>query len=178
MAAYGVAKAAAYAATARFIEEEKPHFEVVNIMPSMVTGKNELNRTPEDVGKGSNGLTLGVLFNNQAATPALGATVHVDDVARAHIDALNPAIKGNKNYLCSSGGLDGTTWEDAKDIVRKNFPQAVADGTLPLAGSQPSRPLRFDASETEKAFGWTFASYEEQVKSVVGHFLELAGKTY
>ncbi|EMT70497.1 hypothetical protein FOC4_g10008958 [Fusarium odoratissimum] len=173
MDAYGVSKAAALAATERFKEEEKPHFEVVSILPSMVTGKNELNRTPEDVGKGSNGTTLGVLLNNKSDTPSLGVSVHVNDVARAHIDALDPAIQGNRNYLCSSGGVEGTTWEDAKDIVRQNFPKAVADGNFPLEGSQPSRPIRLDSSNTEEVFGWKFASFEEQVKSVAEHYLEL-----
>ncbi|EXA31060.1 hypothetical protein BFJ63_vAg16608 [Fusarium oxysporum f. sp. narcissi] len=171
--AYGVSKAAALAATERFMQEEKPHFEVVSILPSMVTGKNELNRTPEDVGKGSNGTTLGVLLNNKSETPSLGVSVHVNDVARVHIDALDPAIQGNRNYLCSSGGVEGTTWEDAKDIVRRNFPKAVGDGIFPLEGSQPSRPIRLDSSDTEEALGWKFASFEEQVKSVAEHYLEL-----
>lgn len=174
MDAYGVSKAAALAATERFIEEEKPSFEVINILPSMVTGKNELNRTPEDVGKGSNGTTLGVLLNNKSEFPTLGVSVHVNDVARAHIDALNPAFQGNRNYLCSSGGVDGTTWDDAKDIVRRHLLKAVADGVFPLEGSQPSRPIRLDSSETEEAFGWKFASFEEQVKSVAEHYLELS----
>ncbi|UPL02810.1 hypothetical protein LCI18_013744 [Fusarium solani-melongenae] len=172
--AYGVSKAAALAATERFIEDDKPHFEVVSILPSMVTGKNELNRTPEDVGKGSNGTTLGVLLNNKSEIPGLGVSVHVKDVARAHIDALNLVIRGNRNYLCSSGGVEGTTWDDAKDIVRRHFPKAVADGTFPLQGSQPSRPIRLDSSETEEAFGWKFASFEEQVKSLAEHYLELS----
>ncbi|KIL87019.1 hypothetical protein FAVG1_09573 [Fusarium avenaceum] len=172
--AYGVSKAAALAATERFIEEEKPSFEVINILPSMVTGKNELNRSPEDVGKGSNGTTLGVLLNNKSEFPTLGVSVHVNDVARAHIDALNTAFQGNRNYLCSSGGVEGTTWDDAKDIVRRHLPKAVADGVLPLEGSQPSRPIRLDSSETEEAFGWKFASFEEQVKSVAEHFVKLS----
>ncbi|ENH73594.1 hypothetical protein FOC1_g10002844 [Fusarium oxysporum f. sp. cubense race 1] len=120
MDAYGVSKAAALAATERFKQEEKPHFEVISILPSMVTGKNEL---------------------------------------------------GNRNYLCSSGGIEGTKWEDAKDIVRRNFPKAVAIGIFPLEGSQPSRPIRLDSSDTEEAFGWKFASFEEQVKSVAAHYL-------
>jgi nucleoside-diphosphate-sugar epimerase len=173
MDAYGVSKAAALATTERFMQEEKPHFEVVSILPSMVIGKNELNRTTEDIGKGSNGTTLGVLLNNRSETPSLGVSVHVNDVARAHIDALDPAIQGNRNYLCSSGGVEGTTWEDAKDIVRRNFPKAVADGISPLEGSQPSRPIRLDSSDTEEVFGWKFASFEEQVKSVAEHYLEL-----
>ncbi|KAH7363187.1 hypothetical protein B0T11DRAFT_353295 [Plectosphaerella cucumerina] len=173
MHAYGLSKAAAFDATKRFIEEERPAFEIVNIFPSMVTGKNELNRTPADVGKGSNGSTLGVVLDNVSQMPSIGVSVHVNDVARAHIDALNPALTGNRDYLCSSGGVDGTTWDDAKEIAKRNFPEAVADGRLPLAGSLPTRPIHFDSSETEKAFGWKFASFEEQVKSVVGHYLEL-----
>ncbi|KAM0261236.1 hypothetical protein ACHAPA_009872 [Fusarium lateritium] len=173
MDAYGVSKAAALAATECFKQEEKPHFEVVSILPSMVTGKHELNCTPEDVGKGSNGTTLGALLNNKSDTPSLGVSVHVNDVARVHIDALDPAIQGNRNYLCSSGGLEGTVWEDAKEIVRRNFPKAVADGIFPLEGSQPSRPIRLDSSDTEEVFGWRFASFEEQVKSIAEHYLEL-----
>lgn len=174
MDAYAVSKAEAFAATERFVEEQKPSFEVINILPSMVTGKNELNRNPEDVRKGTNGITLGILLNNKSETPTLGASVHVNDVARAHIDALNPAIQGNHNYLCSSGGVEGTMWDDAKDIVRQHLPKAVADGIFPLGGSQPSRPIRLDSSETEEAFGWKFASFGEQVKSVAEHYLELS----
>ncbi|KAI6779812.1 uncharacterized protein J7T54_003736 [Emericellopsis cladophorae] len=47
---------------------------------------------------------------SKAAAHAATASVHVNDVARAYIDALNPAFKGNRHYLVSSGGLDGTTW--------------------------------------------------------------------
>ncbi|KAH6689732.1 hypothetical protein F5X68DRAFT_150824 [Plectosphaerella plurivora] len=174
MHAYGTSKAAAFDATKQFINKEKPHFEVINIMPTMVTGKNELNRTPEEVVNGSNGLTMGVVLSKKSEVPSIGVSVHVDDVARAHIDALNPALTGNQDYLCSSGGVDGTTWNDAQEIAKRLFPQAVAEGTLPLAGSLPTRPIRLDSSETEKAFGWKFASYEEQIKSVVGHYLELS----
>lgn len=126
MDAYGTSKAAALAATESFMEKERLHFEVVNIMPSMVTGRYELNRKPEDVGKGSNGNTLGILLNKKSDLPELGASVHVNDVARAHIDALNPALRGNRNYLCLSGGVEGTTWNNAKDIVRRHFPKAVS----------------------------------------------------
>ncbi|EEU34487.1 uncharacterized protein NECHADRAFT_102239 [Fusarium vanettenii 77-13-4] len=174
MQAYAVSKASAFVATERFIEEAKPTFDIVNILPSMVIGKNELNRRREEVASGSNATAMGVLLTTTSDMPALGVSVHVDDVAKAHLDALNPALIGHRNYLCSSGGLEGTTWEQAKEIVRKHFSKEVADGTLPLAGRLPSRPIRLDSSETEKAFGWKFASFEAQVKSLVGHYLELS----
>jgi nucleoside-diphosphate-sugar epimerase len=171
--AYGTSKAAALAATDRFIKHETPSFDVVSILPSMVTGWNEMNLTAKDVAKGSNATPLGVLLTTRTEVPTLGVSVHVEDVARAHVDALKPSIPGNRNYICSSGGLAGTVWDDAKDVARQHFSRAVESGSLPLAGAQPSRPIHLDTSETEEAFGWKFASFDEQIKSVAGHYLEL-----
>lgn len=171
--AYGISKAAALAATDRFIKHEKPSFDVISILPSMVTGWNELNLTTEDVAKGSNATPLGVLLDTKTEVPTLGVSVHVEDVARAHVDALKPSILGNRNYICSSGGLKGTVWDDAKDIARQHFTEAVENGSLPLSGTQPSRPIHLDTSETEEAFGWKFATFEEQIKSLAGHYLRL-----
>ncbi|KAH7118358.1 hypothetical protein EDB81DRAFT_848094 [Dactylonectria macrodidyma] len=171
--AYGVAKALALAATHQFVAEEKPSFDVVNLLPSMVIGRNELNTTKEEVASGTNNNVLGALLGSKAEMPTLGVSVHVNDVAKAHIDALNPSIPGNRNFICSSGGLEGTTWDDAKEIAKQRFSKAVADGVLTLDGSVPSRPLRLDASETERVFGWKFAGFEDQVQSVTDHYLEL-----
>ncbi|KAH6999342.1 hypothetical protein EDB80DRAFT_883696 [Ilyonectria destructans] len=171
--AYGVAKALALAATEKFIEEEKPHFDVINLLPSMVIGRNELNIRKEEVASGTNNSVMGPLLGSKSEIPTLGASVHLNDVARAHIDALNPSIPGNRNLICSSGGLQGTTWDDAKGIARRRFSKSVADGVLTLDGTFPTRPLRLDASETEEAFGWKFAGFEDQVQSVVEHYLEL-----
>ncbi|POS71251.1 hypothetical protein DHEL01_v210358 [Diaporthe helianthi] len=171
--AYFTSKAAALAATERFIQEEKPHYDVVNIQPSIVTGRHELALTPDDLLKITNVVTLTQVLDTKDDTLSFGNSVHIDDVARVHIDALNPSVPGNRNYLCASGGEAGTDYRDAKNIVRRHFSKAVEDGTLPLTGSQPVRPVRFDASETEKVFGFKFASYEEQVKSIVGQYLSL-----
>lgn len=173
MEAYGAAKALALKATERFIETERPSFDVVNIMPSMVIGKNELNTKKEEVASGTNAIALGPLFRDKSPMPVLGVSVHVNDVAKVHIDALNPAIPGNRSFICSSGGLEGTEWNYAKDIAKRHFSKAVSDGYLPLEGDVATRPIRLDASETEQAFGWKFAGFEYQVKSVVEHYLEL-----
>lgn len=175
MEAYGLSKAAALAATERFIWEEKPDFDVVNILPSMIIGWNELNRKAEDVAKGSisNATALNILLGKKSEAPALGVSVHINDVARMHIDALKLSVAGNRNYICSSGGVAGTTWDDVKDVARRHFSEAVEDGRLSLEGGQRSRPIHLDTSETEEAFGWKFASLEEQVKSLAGHYLEL-----
>ncbi|KAH9211368.1 hypothetical protein DL95DRAFT_511208 [Leptodontidium sp. 2 PMI_412] len=175
MQAYAASKGLARAATYNFLEEEKPQFDIINIMPSMVIGKNELNTKKEDLEIGTNGIAIGPLTGIKQQMPNLGVSVHVNDVAKAHLDALNPAIPGNQDLLCSSGGLEGTCWDDAKDIARKFYSKQVTDGLFNLTGTSPSRPIRLDASETEKIFGWKFASFESQVRSVADHYIELAG---
>lgn len=173
--AYAAAKSHALASTTQFVKEVKPHFDVVNIMPSMIIGKNELNTKKEQLENGTNGIVMGPLIGINLSMPSLGASVHVNDVARVHVDVLNPAISGNRSLLVSSGGLDGTSWDDAKGIVKRLYTKHVADGLFNLNGSSPTRPLRLDASETEQLLGWKLAPFEEQVRSVVDHYIELAG---
>ncbi|KAH7390203.1 hypothetical protein BKA64DRAFT_645125 [Cadophora sp. MPI-SDFR-AT-0126] len=173
--AYAAAKGEARVATYKFLEEENPHFDVINILPSIVIGKNELNTKKEDLETGTNGAAIGPLVGIKHQTPNLGASVHVNDVAKAHLDALNPAIPGNQDLLCSSGGLEGTTYDDAKNIAKKLYPTQVADGLFNLTGTSPTRPLQLDVSETERLFGWKFVSYESQVQSVADHYIDLAG---
>ena len=173
MAAYAASKSLALDATYRFLRTEKPTFDVVAFMPSMIIGKNELVTEKDDITTGTNGITMGIVLGNKELSPMLGASVHVDDVARVHVQALQPSVRGNQNFICSSGGLEGTKWDDTIGIVRSTFAARVADGTLPLGGTQPTRPIKFDASNTEKTFGFKFQSYEAQVKSVVGHYLGL-----
>lgn len=67
-------------------------------------------------------------------------------------------------------------FDDAKEIVARRFPEAVKNGDLPNNGSNPSVVSKFNASKTEKTFGIKFASYEDVVVSVVGHYLELLEK--
>ncbi|OAL45527.1 NAD(P)-binding protein [Pyrenochaeta sp. DS3sAY3a] len=172
--AYAVGKSHALAASERFVENEKPQFDLISILPSMVIGKNELSTSKGQIEASTNSVVIGPLIGRRAEMPSLGASVHLHDVARAHIDALDPSIPGNRRLLCSSGGPKGTRWDDAKEIVRRRYKKQVSDGLFTLTGTSPTRPLRLDSSETEKVLGWTFIGFEEQVQSVVDHYIELA----
>ncbi|KAH6628995.1 hypothetical protein C7974DRAFT_471887 [Boeremia exigua] len=172
--AYAAAKSHALAISEQFVADNKPQFEVVNIMPSMIIGRNELNTTKEEVVAGTNAVVLGPLLGHQAEMPLIGVSVHVNDVARAHIDALSPKVPGNKRLLLSSGGLKGTNWEDAKEITQRLYSKQVSEGLFPLNGNTPTRPIQLDASETDEVLGWKLQSFEEQVKSVIDHYVELA----
>ena len=140
----------------------------------MIIGKNELVTRKEDITNGTNGIIMGPILGVKEKSPMIGASVYLDDVARVHVQALHPSIVGNQNFICCSGGLEGTVWDDALDIVRENYVSKINDGTLPLGGTQPTTPIKFDATSTEKTFGLKFQGFETQVNSVVGHYVELA----
>jgi nucleoside-diphosphate-sugar epimerase len=171
--AYAASKVKALHASNEFIASVKPSFDVINIMPSFLIGKNELVTDLKDITNGTNGPALRVLLGNKAASANPSTTVYVNDVAEIEVRALNAKVAGNQNFLVSSGGPKGTTWDDVIEITRRNFPEAVKKNVFPLNGSQPTKSTKVDSSRTEEVFGIKLANYETQVKSVVGHYLEL-----
>lgn len=153
------------------MEEKKPGFEFVNLLPTVVFGPDELATNAAELMTASNSLILGPLL--YANMPQMvGATVHVDDTARAHIDALKPSVQANKDYILSSDAPDGVDWEDAQNYVRQSFPEAVENGTLKLGASMSARTWRLDTRDTEKEFGWEFVSFKETLKELVGQYLK------
>jgi len=151
-------------------------FDVVHVHPAYTVGRDDTVSTSKAVNEGTNGSMLGTVLGEHAGYGKTSTTVHVDDAARVHVLALDPAVAGNQSFLTVSGGLEGTVWEDSLKIVEKHFPEAVANGTLPNNGTAPTVKNIIDASKTEKTFGLVHKSYEEQVVSVVSHYLELLEK--
>ena len=174
--AYAASKVNALNATTRWVGAEKPHFDVINMLPSFFIGKNELVTEAKDILRGTNGAAFGQVLGKKMDSPNPGTTIHVNDVAKIHILALNPKVKGNQNFMASSGGVEGREWADAIKIVKEIFSEAVRDGRLPADGFQPSKKLRIDSRKTEKELGIAFQPYETQVESVTEHYLELLGK--
>lgn len=173
-AAYVASKKLAYNRSRDFIAKEKPHFTVVNIMPTFIVGPNELATTTDAVRSGSNAIALNVLFgvNNPNGMPA--AVVHVDDVAFLHVAALDPKVQGNKNFGANYG-INSIEWDDAIDIVKKHFPAEVEKGVFPLGGSQTSlHVMPIDASASEKFFNFKFKDWETQVVDIAGYYAKVA----
>ena len=175
--AYSASKVRALLATKEFVAEKKPEFDIINIMPSFVIGENELIADPKKVSDGTVSAALAQVLGGDSGWGAVPSTsVHVQDVARLHVESLDPKIEGNQSFLAVSEGERGTRWEDAIEIVNRNFPEAVKKGILPNNGTAASKRTKVDSTRTEKVFGWKFQSYEEQVKSVVKQYLELSGE--
>lgn len=122
-------------------------------------------------------MLMGPLFGLERP-PIPGGSVHVDDVARLHVLALDPKVEGNEDFLGASHPLETFEWNQSVDIIKKHFPQAAADGVfkLDIAKKLETRQSQVDSTKAEKLFGFKFKTFEEQVQSVVGHYLELKGQ--
>jgi nucleoside-diphosphate-sugar epimerase len=173
-AAYMASKVFAFDATEKFIEAKKPHFTIVNVMPTFVIGKNELVTDSKHITDGTNFIPMQIILGNKNTTPFTGNIAVLEDVALVHVGSLDEKkVRGNANFLVTSGdGIDGVTLDSALEIAKKHFPEAVEKGILPLGGTTPTSLLRLDVSPTEKVFG-PMKTYEDAVKSVVAHYIEL-----
>jgi nucleoside-diphosphate-sugar epimerase len=172
--AYSASKVAALNETEKWLANEKASigFDVVHIFPGFVIGRDETVTDAADALRGTNLVVLGPVTGAQSSyTP--GAAVHLRDVSLAHVKSLDASVPGNQGYLLIAGGLGGTRWEDVFDVVKRYFPDAVEDGTLANNGTIVSVPEKIDASASEKALGLKYLGFEEQVRDVVGHYVEL-----
>lgn len=123
-------------------------------------------------------MLMGPLLGTPRPTPIAGAPVHLDDVARLHILSLDPKVEGNQEFLAGSHSLEPFDWSASIDIVKKHFPQAVADGVFKFEAVEKlvTYKTQVDSTKAEKLFGFKAKRFEEQVVSVVSHYLELLGK--
>jgi nucleoside-diphosphate-sugar epimerase len=172
--AYSDSKIAALNETERWLARERTSisFDIISLFPSFVIGRNELVTDKADAFRGANEVVLrpltGTVMNY---TP--GVSVHIQDVALAHVRSLNANVPGNQGYLLTSGGLGGTRWETAVDFAACHFPDAFLTGTLSKNGRIRTVPLKMDASASEKALKLQYHSFEKQVQDAVQHYLEL-----
>ncbi|KAL6904085.1 hypothetical protein GGI43DRAFT_310182 [Trichoderma evansii] len=176
--AYGASKSAAFNKAKEFIAEKKPPFDLIHIFPLFVLGRDETVTDAEQIVKGTNNMLMGPLLGTPRPTPIAGAPVHVDDVARLHVLSLDPKVEGNQDFLAGSHHLEQFDWRKSADIIKKHFPQAAAEGLFNFETVEKLVTLKtqVDGTKAEKVFGFKAKGFEEQVVSVVGHYLELLGK--
>lgn len=61
-----------------FVSETKPGFDVINILPSVILGHNELTTsTTSMLSSGTNRLVASIVSGLDVASKPVGATVHV-----------------------------------------------------------------------------------------------------
>ncbi len=172
MEGYCASKVAAFNAAEEWIKKEQPAFDVVHVHPAYVLGRHELNTTAPSVLGGTNRMALAPILGTEMPFPVTSGSVHLDDVSRVHVGALNPKIAGGQSFVVSRA----SRWEDVFDIVKTQYSEALEKGTLPNNGAVTTLALDVDVSKTEKTFGFEHKKFQEQVVSVLDHYLELAAR--
>lgn len=177
MAAYWASKALARAHVHEFLTERKPHFDIIQLLPSVVIGPDDLATDLATLQVGTRGMVLPIVKGVKMDMPLVGTPVLADDVAKAHVDAIKSSIPGNKDYILSSDAPEGIAWNAMNEIAKKYFPQEVESGLIPCGGSLPTRKWKLDTSDTEAAFGWECTSFEETVRRLLEQYIALSRKT-
>jgi nucleoside-diphosphate-sugar epimerase len=170
MEAYWASKALSRILTHTFLADKNPHFEIINLLPSVVIGPDELATKTSELLTGTRALALAPILGQKIEGPLVGQQVHVDDVVRGLVDALDSRVLGNEDYILSS---DGFEWDDGKGMFKGEGGKGKGELKLPLDGSIPTMKWKIDVSTTEKAFGWKCRSFEETMRDLVGQYLGL-----
>ena len=148
-------------------------------MPSFVIGRDDTVTDATEIVKGTNGLLMGPVLGHARDTPLTGSTVHIDDVATMHVLSLDGKIvPGSDDFVAVGPHYGQIEWADSFDIVKKRFPKQYEAGIFKFDSIEPpvTASAKADNRKAAKAFGIAFKSFEEQVTSVTGHFLELIGQ--
>jgi nucleoside-diphosphate-sugar epimerase len=142
--AYRASKRLAYQAAEDFMASTQPTFDLINVLPSYVQGRNELVTRKEDVHKGSNDVMVDLVLGAKGGRRRRASTVFIDDVAKVEVLALDAKLAKNGDNIIAAGSPSGRSieWNDATEMVRKLFPDAVKSGILPpgrRSGKYPSQ---------------------------------------
>ncbi|KAL6798098.1 NAD(P)-binding protein [Trichoderma sp. SZMC 28012] len=173
--AYSASKAAALNDSEAWVKDNKPGFDLISILPGWIFGADELATTVKDFESSStNSVLLNFLRGGQSDIPSNSNSVLVDDAAQIHVLALDPKIPGNQAFVAAGDGIDGMVWENGLKVIQESFPEAISQGILKTTGKQPTLTIRLDAKKTEETFGIKLAGFDEQVKSLVNQYLEVA----
>jgi nucleoside-diphosphate-sugar epimerase len=156
----------------------RPGFDIINILPGVVVGPSGLYTSTAAMtapGFGSNSLMLNLaLGRRMEGTPFPLGLVGITDVARIHVAALDATnVPGpTATFILDA---ERSSYDEIKEIVKKHFPEKVADGTFSENGTWTMVDLKMDTSNTVQTFG-RLDSYESDVVKLIEQYLELKAK--
>ncbi|WPH04113.1 Hypothetical protein R9X50_00699800 [Acrodontium crateriforme] len=174
MAKYSASKLAALIRAEEFVRLHMPAFDVIHVHPAYIYGRDDLAETKSDFETGTNRIVLDPVLGTARTDAFMSAWIHVDDVARIHVQALDANVQGNQSFVVAVSDVL-FSWDDVCRIVARRFAQAVRDGRLLNNGSYRTVYVPFDVTKTIDTFG-PFKGFEETVVSVVGHYLEVLSR--
>ena len=146
----------------------KPAFDIVYLMPSLIIGANRLAKTREEFISGANAPLTKQLLGDKFPVPRLGSSVSIDGIAKVHVQALKSSVPAGRFLVASVGAK----WMHANTIVKEHFWEEI-ENSLSADVEIASVEINVDTEETQEAFGIKFQSFEEQIKDAVKSYLSL-----
>ncbi|CAG8893371.1 unnamed protein product [Penicillium egyptiacum] len=158
MVLYMASKLLANMATWDFWKTAKPQYALVTLHPAFVYGHNLMQTSAEGIRGGSNGALWGFIMEGNPTGFLTG--VHVQDVAEAHIRALDPKIVDGSKYLLAGKSITGP---EVARFMQRLYPDAGAAVTEDAQGV--SSPVNTTKAEAELGIKWR--SFEVMVQEVI-----------
>lgn len=176
--AYGMSKILQLTAAQRFMTDEKPDFDVVYVCPGYVQGSHEMSQSVDEFSRTTSEATINVARGKKLGAPPLAPPVNcqiwVEDVARAHVESLNPTKIEGGDVLVLAGDLQNSAgWAAVGSMIREWYPQEVEAGKLNPLVEQETFNLTFSGVETEKKLGWKYSGPDVWAREVVDQYLQM-----
>ena len=158
--AYIASKAIVEKKAWKFVETEKPSFDIITLLIAYVLGDVLVKK--DNKPSGTNALLWGILKNG-AQGGMMEQTVHVRDVADAHVRALNASVKGNQRFIIAN---DSMKFNNAFEFVKKEFPNETWN-----FGSTVSTNVTYDNRRAKDVLGIKLRSFKSTILDTVRQYV-------
>lgn len=173
---YRGSKTLAERAAWKFVETEKPNFDVATICPPLVFGPvadeqpfagldslNTSNLRIRDIVQGKH-------VNDKVIAPA-GSALFTDvrDLALAHVRALEVAAAGGQRFFVTAGHYSG---KQIVEVVREAFPERASGLPENLEDDLPKDVYGFDNTRVKTVLNVEFRSLKDSVVDTVASLLK------
>lgn len=158
--AYIASKAIVEKKAWKFVETEKPSFDIITLLIAYVLGDVLVKK--DNKPSGTNALLWGILKNG-AQGGMMEQTVHVRDVADAHVRALNASVKGNQRFIIAN---DPMKFNNAFEFVKKEFPNETWN-----FGSTVSTNVTYDNRRAKDVLGIKLRSFKSTILDTVRQYV-------
>ncbi|KAJ6263883.1 Dihydroflavonol-4-reductase [Drechslerella dactyloides] len=174
--AYHASKIAGDLATWKFHDEKKPHYAMVTIHPDFIYGPLPVLKSVKAME--DHHTTTSILWREYHGIEGLlrfqatDHSVHVDDVADAHVKVLDDKVKDGERYILSAGEFQ---WDKLLEHAMEKYPEEnFSLKPIPewKAGFS-ALYFRLDASKAEKELGIKFKDINQQFDDLVEQMKKL-----
>lgn len=164
--AYSISKTLAEKAAWSFIEEEKPSFDLITILPTLVLGQY-LIREKDEAPKNTVALLMGILTAGVKTTVGDGFNYIVDvaDVAEAHANAIDPNVPGNKRVILTADLTNRIN--EAKEIAKEAFPS----GPWNFGDYEGFNEVVVNNERSKSVLGIRYRSFKETILNTITQFV-------